>query len=273
MGNKHNAFAVPGGDGAAGRLAALGAGFLKRHAAVMVPFRSFNAKGHLMAYPAQFFPDGFHFFRRRHFIHGGTACGHQKKHAPHVRFHFLHQLHKVVKFAQRTPGDGGVDLQVHAGFLRHFRSPESPFICVGNAAESVMGTLMRAVQAQRHALDSSFFQRTEIRVQQPGGSSRAQCHMQPLAGSRTDQFQNIRPHDRVAACQHQHGRPQFRQLVNQAQCLLMSQFIRVGTWLGDGTAMSARKRASARHFPEDQERAFIEICFTKNRAHFSGQTI
>ena len=37
MGNKHNAFAVPGGDGAAGRLAALGAGFLKRHAAVMVP--------------------------------------------------------------------------------------------------------------------------------------------------------------------------------------------------------------------------------------------
>ena len=64
------------------------------------------------------------------------------------------------------------------------------------------------------------------------------------------------------------GRPQFRQLVNQAQCLLMSQFIRVRTRLGDSAAMPARKRASARHFPEDQEGAFIEICFTENRAHF-----
>ena len=42
---------------------------------------------------------------------------------------------------------------------------------------------------------------------------------------------------------------------------------------GYGAAMLARQRAGARHFPENQEGAFIEICFTKNRSHSSGQPL
>ena len=170
-------------------------------------------------------------------------------------------------------GDGGVDLQVHPRFLRHFRRAQGPFIRVGNAAEGVMGGLMRPVQAQGHALNPRLLQGMEVRMQQPGGSGGAQCHMQPLAGRRADQFQNVRPHDGVPARQHQHGRAQLRQLVNQAQGFLMGQFIRMGPRLGYGAAMLARQRAGARHFPENQEGAFIEICFTKNRSHSSGQPL
>ena len=56
MRNKHNALAVPGGNGAAGGFASLSTGFLKRHAAIMVPFRRFDAERNLMAYPAGHFP-------------------------------------------------------------------------------------------------------------------------------------------------------------------------------------------------------------------------
>ena len=69
--------------------------------------------------------------------------------------------------------------------------------------------------------------------------------MQPLAGRRADQFQNVRPHDRITARQHQHGGTQLRQLVNQAQGFLMGQFIRMGPRLGYGAAMLARQRAGA----------------------------
>ena len=94
-----------------------------------------------------------------------------------------------------------------------------------------------------------------------------------LSRRRADQFQNVRPHDGVSARQHQHGGPQLRQLVNQAQGFLMGQFIRMGPRLGHGAAMLARQRAGARHFPENQKGAFIEICFTKNRSHSSGQSL
>ena len=236
----------------------------------MVPFRGFDAEGDFPADLAEFFPDGFHLLRSRHFIHCRPARRNKQEDAPHARLHFFHQLYKVVELTQSAPGNGGVDLEVHARLLGHFRRAEGPFIRVRHAPEGVMRGFMGAVQAQGHALHPRLFQRMKVRVHQPGRGGRAQGHMQPLVRRRADQFQNIRPHDGVPSRQHEHGRPEFRQPINQPQGFFMVQFIRMRTRLGHGPAMFARKGASARHLPENQKGTFIEICFTKSRSHSSG---
>lgn len=96
----------------------------------MVPFRGLDAEGDFPADLAEFFPDGFHLLRGGHFIHCRPARRNKQEDAPHARLHFFHQLYKVVELTQRAPGNGGVDLEVHARLLGHFRRAKGPFIRV-----------------------------------------------------------------------------------------------------------------------------------------------
>jgi hypothetical protein len=85
--------------------------------------------------------------------------------------------------------------------------------------------------------------------------------------SMADQLEQIGPFDRIASREHKNWNLQGRDLINQALALSGAEFHGVAIRLGGGAAMHTRQVTGLRHFPDGNERAFVEIDRIDLRVH------
>jgi len=77
--------------------------------------------------------------------------------------------------------------------------------------------------------------------------------------SMADQLKQIGPFDGVASCEYKNRNVQGRNLIDQALALIRAELHWVAIWLGGGATMHTRQVAGLCHFPNSNERAFVEV--------------
>ena len=101
-------------------------------------------------------------------------------------------------------GDGGVDLDRHAQVLQISETGNGGIESAGNAAESIVGERISAVQADGDALHAAIDDHAgDVLGNQ--SAIRGQRHAQTFVRAITRQLENIRTIERFAAAQHQDG--------------------------------------------------------------------
>jgi hypothetical protein len=85
--------------------------------------------------------------------------------------------------------------------------------------------------------------------------------------SMADQLEQIWPFDWVASREHKNWNLQGCNLIDQALALICAEFHWVAIGLRGGAAMHTRQIAGLRHFPDGNERAFVEINRIDLRVH------
>ncbi len=147
------------------------------------------------------------FFRRNHLFGGDIHAAtyrHQQEGVQRVRSERLRQFEHLRKLMGIVAGDGGVDLHRHAQILQIAEAGNGGIEGSGNAAETIVGKRIRAVQADGHALHAAI----DDHARDVLGHQRAirgQRHPQTLVRAITRQLKNIRTEERFAAAQHQDG--------------------------------------------------------------------
>ena len=82
-----------------------------------------------------------------------------------------------------------------------------------------------------------------------------------------NQFEEVRPFDGVAACEHKHRNLQSRYLVDQLLTLLGAELHWVSVRLSRGAAMDTCQIAGLGDLPDRDEWTFVEVDGVDERIH------
>ncbi len=104
-------------------------------------------------------------------------------------------------------------------------------------------------------------------LREQGRSARRQRNSDSNGPGVADQFEKVGPLNRVASCQYEDWNLQSRDLVDQLFTLIRAEFHRIAVRLGRCAAVHAGEIACLGHFPDGDERPFIEVSCVDLRVH------
>jgi hypothetical protein len=192
---------------------------------------------------------------------GGTADPDQEEDLPDVRPPALDQPGDVRQLPDVAAHDGGVDL--HGVLLAHqqshgrargtevFLDPPNPLVRRGP----------RAVEADRDGFGPGLAHPSGGLLGQERGDAGREPDRQSERASVPGELEQVFPHERIAAREHEDGWPrrEAREVVDQPQTLLGRELTRERLRDRLGPAMPTGEPTGPRRLPEEQDRRPVEV--------------
>ncbi len=150
-----------------------------------------------------------------------------------------------------VPGDRCIDLYRHTQILQVEETGNGGIKCTRNAAECIVSKRVRAVQTDGNTLYAAVddFLRDVLRNQ---SAIRGQCHAQALVRAIARQPENVGTEQGFATTEHQDGRRDRCNLVDDVQRYLGREVGGRTQFRSAGPAMDAAEITSFGQLPENQ---------------------
>ena len=156
-------------------------------------------------------------------------------------------------------GDRRVDLKLQPRLLHRLDPGKRLFEGSRDAAEGVVASRVRTVEADAHPPDARLDQLLRDGFGHKG-PVRREDHPEPLPVPVCGNLIDVRPQERFAARQDDHRFPDGRDLVEEPQAFFRAEFPLVGSAQCGGPTVAAGQVAASGHLPGDHPEGIGQSC-------------